>query len=90
MSKAFDTVNRHKLVEILEEIMTPDELHTLREEIRQINFPPKLTFFAIRQIKFLPKLSFFAIRQIKFPPKLLFFAIRQFFFWFLSIIFFHI
>ena len=75
-------------------------LHTLREEIladladslkiRQINFPPKLTFFAIRQIKFPPKLSFFAIRQIKFPPKLLFFDIRQKMFWFSSIIFFHI
>ena len=29
MSKAFDTVNRHKLFEILEEIMTPDELHIM-------------------------------------------------------------
>ena len=36
------------------------------------------------------KLTFFAIRQIKFPPKLLFFAMRQIFFWFSSIIFFHI
>ena len=43
---------------------------TLREEIlagrnfggfRQINFPPKLIFFAIRQIKFPPKLLFCAI-----------------------------
>ena len=29
MSKAFDTVNRHKLFEILEEIMTPYELHIM-------------------------------------------------------------
>ena len=54
---------------------------TLREEILadladslKINFPPKLTFFAIRQIKFPPKLSFFVIRQIKFPPKNYYFS----------------
>ena len=29
MSKAFDTVNGHKRFEILEEIMTPDELHIM-------------------------------------------------------------